>query len=305
MRETPVTPEFLANSVIAVPPLARDANSKICSSENQKIIRHLESGGVSTLLYGGNAILYHVALSEYTGLLEMLQENAGETTMVIPSVGPAYGLMMDQARILREFSFPTAMILPQRDLCTPDGLATAVRNFVDVFGRPAVLYIKHDNWIDVPTVAKLMNDGCLSWIKYAIVRDDPTNDDFLEELCQEVTPAQIVSGIGEQPAIAHLQSFGLGSFTSGCVCVAPRLSMTMLEALKAGRLPEAEQIREQFAELEGLRNSINPIRVLHRALSLAGIAETGPITPLLSELPPETISEVESAARKLLGLEQS
>ncbi len=303
MRETAITPEVLAASVIAVPPLARDANSKICPGENRKIIQHLEAGGVSTLLYGGNAILYHIALSEYAGLLELLQENVSDATTVIPSVGPAYGLMMDQARILREFKFPTAMILPQRDLCTPAGIATAVRNFVDVFDRPAVLYIKHEGWIDVPTVAKLMADGCLSWIKYAIVRDEPSNDDFLRQLCDEVDPTKIVSGIGEQPAIAHLQTFGLGSFTSGCVCVAPRLSMTMLKAIKDGREADAEKIRQQFAELEALRNAINPVRVLHRAVSLAGIAESGPIMPLLSELPPETIADVQAAARKLLEAE--
>lgn len=305
MREAPITPDVLAGSVIAVPPLARAANLKFCPTENRKIIQHLEAGGVSTLLYGGNAILYHIALSEYAGLLELLRDTASDDTTMIPSVGPAYGLMMDQAKILREFSFPTAMILPQRDLCTPAGLATAVRNFVEVFGRPAVLYIKHEGWIDVPTVSKLMDDGCLSWIKYAIVREEPSHDDFLRDLCDVVDPKLIVSGIGEQPAIAHLKSFGLGSFTSGCVCVAPRLSMNMLGAIKSGQFEKAEQIREQFAELEGLRNAINPVRVLHRALSLAGIADTGPITPLLSDLPEDAIPEVQSAARKLLEIEQS
>ncbi|MEO1961836.1 MAG: TIM barrel protein, partial [Paracoccus sp. (in: a-proteobacteria)] len=94
----------------------------------------------------------------------------------------------------------------------------------------------------------------------------------------------IVSGIGEQPAIIHVNSFGVNSFTSGCVCVAPNLSTKMLQALKGGNLDAAESIRRTFAPLEDLRNDINPIRVLHAAVAEAGIAETGPILPLLDEV---------------------
>ena len=53
----------------------------------------------------------------------------------------------------------------------------------------------------------------------------------------------IISGIGEQPAVVHLRDFRLGGFTSGCVCVSPRLSMDMLKAMRAGDWAEAERIR--------------------------------------------------------------
>ena len=148
-----ITPEILSSSVISVPPLARNADYTLNAAENVKLIRHLEGGGVSTLLYGGNAILYHVAMSEYAELLALLAESAAEESLVIPSVGPAYGTMMDQAAILRDFAFPTAMILPQRDLITSKGVGTAVRKFVEAVERQAVLYIKHDGFIDMPHCA--------------------------------------------------------------------------------------------------------------------------------------------------------
>jgi 4-hydroxy-tetrahydrodipicolinate synthase len=72
MNTHPVTPETLSSSVIAVPPLARNADLSLNRGENERLIRHLEGGGVRTLLYGGNAVLYHVAVSEYAGLLGML-----------------------------------------------------------------------------------------------------------------------------------------------------------------------------------------------------------------------------------------
>ena len=209
-------------------------------------------------------------------------------------------MLMDQARILREFDFPTAMILPTRDVVTSDGVATAVRRFVEAFGKPAVLYIKHDGFIEVEAVQRLLDDGLISWIKYAIVHDDPADDDFLRELADTVGTTHIVSGIGEQPAITHLRDFGLAGFTSGCVCVAPRLSMDMLRAMQAGEFDLAEQIRNTFQPLEDLRNAINPIRVLHTAISLAGIADCGPIMPLLSEISDADRPAIRDAAVQLL-----
>ncbi len=301
MNTNPITPETLAASVISVPPLARNSDLSLNAAENEKQIRHLEAGGVTTLLYGGNAILYHMALTEYADFVDMLADIAGGESLVIPSVGPAYGMMMDQASILRDMPFPTAMLLPTRDVVTPAGVATAVRHFVEKVNRPAVLYIKHDGFIDVARVKQLMDDGLLSWIKYALVRDDTSDDGYLRELVDTVGPSRIVSGIGEQPAIAHLRDFGLTSFTSGCVCVAPKLSMQMLRAIKAGDFAKAEEIRQIFAPLEDLRNAINPVRVLHTAVTLSGIATMGPLMPLLSEVGEQDAIAIGAAAKQLLA----
>ena len=294
-----MTPATLAASVIAVPPLARDASLTLNVAENVRLIRHLEAGGVTTLLYGGNAALAHVAISEYAALLSLLTEAVSSQTVVVPSVGPTYGMMMDQATILRDFPFPTVMLLPSRDATTPVGIATGLRRFVDRIERPAVLYLKQDGMVDVETVRRMVHDGLISWIKYAIVRDNPSQDPFLESLIDAIGPSLIVSGMGEQPAIVHLRDFGLAGFTSGCVCVAPRLSMNLLHALAARDYAGAERIRQQFAPLERLRDSINPVRVLHAAVALAEIAETGPITPFWSAVNESDQRAIQLAAREL------
>ena len=110
----------------------------------------------------------------------------------------------------------------------------------------------------------------------------------------------IVSGMGEQPAIVHLRDFGLAGYTSGCVCIAPKLSMNMLRAIKAGDFTEAESIRARFAPLEKLRDSINPVRALHAAVELAGIAETGPITPFWSPVGEADRSRLQAAVQELM-----
>ena len=97
MQTRTVTTADLARSVIAVPPMARDKDLKFDRAENEKILRHIEAGQVTTMLYGGNANFYHIAPSEYESVLGQLAEIAAADTLVIPSAGPSYGVMMDQA----------------------------------------------------------------------------------------------------------------------------------------------------------------------------------------------------------------
>ena len=293
--------EQLNATVIAVPPLARDSDLKIDREENAKIIRHIEAGGVSTLLYGGNANFYHIAPSEYADALEIIATESAENTLVVPSVGPTYGTMMDQAKVLQDFDFPSVMVLPMQGLTTDAGVAAGFRKFVEALGKPAVLYIKFEGYLEPETVASLVDDGLVSWIKYAIVRKDTAQDDYLSRLIELVDPRLIVSGIGEQPAIIHFTKFKINGFTSGCVCVRPDLSQKMLTAINSGDLEQAEKIRRIFQPLEDLRNEINPIRVLHGAVAEVRIAQTGPPLPLLSGLDHADAERVQQTAQILLN----
>ncbi len=304
MITTPLSPDHLATSVMAVPPLARAADFSLAEEENVRIVRHLEAGGVRLLLYGGNANLYHVPLSEYEPILALLARIAGPDTLVIPSAGPTYGLLQDQARVLRRFAFPTAMVLPQQGITTSRGVADGIRRFVEAAGIPALLYVKHDGYIEPDDAGALDREGLLSGIKYATVRRDTAADPYLDRLLDRVPAAKVISGIGEQPAIVHVREFGLGGFTSGCVCVAPRLSQRMRAALHRGDEVEAERIRALFGPLEDLRNAINPIRVLHRAVEGAGIAATGPLLPLLTNVEAEHEAAIDAAARTLLAADR-
>ena len=296
-----ITPARLASSVVAVPPLARDANERIHKEENTRLIRHLEAGGVNILLYGGNANFYHLRPSEYESVLRMLAESAGPDTLMIPSAGPSYGVSMDQAVVARDFPFPTVMVLPHQGLNTVAGVATGLRRFAEKYGHPIVVYVKQEGYVTPADIARLVRDGCVSWIKYAVVRADPTEDPFLRELLGQVPASLVVSGIGEQPALTHLRDFKVNGFTSGCVCIAPRLSSRFLAAATAGDWTEAGRIRALFKPLEDLRNAINPVRVLHEAVRLAGLADTGPILPLLSGLTAEQTATVGRTACELLA----
>jgi dihydrodipicolinate synthase/N-acetylneuraminate lyase len=296
-----VTFADLAASVLAVPPLARNADLSLDRAANTALIRHIEAGGISTLLYGGNANLYHVGLGEYGALLDFLAEAAAATTWVIPSVGPDFGRMMDQAAVLRTRAFPTAMVLPQTFPSTVAGAEAGLRRFARAFGRPIILYLKAEGYLDAGAVKRLFDDGLVAALKYAVVREDPRQDALLARLVELVDRRYILSGLGERPAIVHLRDYRLAGFTTGSGCVAPRGSAALLAALRVRDYARAEALRAAYLPLEDLRDAHSPIRVLHEAIRLADIADTGAMLPLLSNLEPEHHERVRKAARELLA----
>lgn len=300
MKTQTVTPADISASVLAVPPLARTPDLRLDPAANRAIIRHIEAGGISTLLYGGNANFYNVGLYEYPALLDLLAETAAPGTLVIPSVGPDFGKMMDQAAVLRSRRFPTVMVLPQTFPMTAAGVETGLRRFAEALGRPIVAYVKAEGYLTAEGIARLVKDGVVVSVKYAVVRPDPRQDELLARLVDLVDRQHIVSGIGERPAIVHLRDFGLAGFTTGSGCVAPRGSAQLLQALRRKDYARAEALRAAYIPLEDLRDAHSPIRVLHEAVRLAGIADTGPMLPLLSNLDPQLHDSVAAAAQALL-----
>ena len=299
MKTTTINPEDLARSVIAVPPLARRSDLTVNDEANRALVAHLKAGGVSTFLYGGNANFYNVGLYEYASIVDALTEWVGNDDLAIPSAGPAYGTLMDQATILRDRAFPTAMVLPATFAATPTGVMTGIRHFAERLGRPIVLYLKSETYLSPAEAAALVDDGVVSFVKYAIVRKNPAEDAFLANLVEHVDPGVIVSGMGEQPAPVHVQSFGLQSFTSGLVCISPAASTNLLRALKAEDEENVQRILSAFRELEDLRDRINPIRVLHEAVTISGIADMGPILPNLSGLDRDQQAPISQALAQL------
>src|SRR2546421_539449 len=224
--------------VFAVPPLARrrDPARSLDLAQNDLIVRHIISGGITRLIYGGNAFLYHNTLAEFEELLEWL---AGFSDQLwgIPRIGPSYGPAMGQAKLLPKAQFPCVMALPCHD---------------------------------------------------------PSRGAYLEALLSRVDRKFVISGIGERPAVVHLRDWKLPGFTTGSGCIAPRLSQMLFEASTRPNFDEAEALRSEFISLEDLRDEWGPAKVLHSAIELAGIAQTGESPPFVSGLSVEECSRLET-----------
>jgi dihydrodipicolinate synthase/N-acetylneuraminate lyase len=112
--------------VFAVPPLAHAADGTLDRAQNERMIRHIEAGGLTMMMYGGNANFYHLAGRDYAATLALLAELAGKETWMIPSAGPDFGKLMEAAPVLRDLRFPSAMMLPAAPT-TPSGVARGAR----------------------------------------------------------------------------------------------------------------------------------------------------------------------------------
>src|SRR5438067_10822707 len=306
MKTNSISAEDL-HGVFAVPPLARrrDATRSLDLAQNDLIVRHIVSGGITRLIYGGNAFLYHITLAEYEELLEWLA-GSSDQFWVIPSIGPSYGRAMDQAQLLRKFQFPCAMVLPCSDPSDAAGLERGYREIAQATDTELIVYLKDernfgaDKERGLDAVARLVDDGVCVGIKYAVVRNDPSRDAYLEALLSRVDRKFVISGIGERPAVVHLRDWKLPGFTTGSGCIAPRLSRMLFEACARQDFDQAETLRAKFISLEDLRDEWGPAKVLHSAVELAGIAKTGEIPPYVSGLSAEQLNELEVV---VLGLQ--
>src|ERR1700722_9647378 len=295
--------------VFAVPPLARAAGSArtIDFEQNSRIVRYIADGGISRFIYGGNAFLYHLTLAEYEQLLEWLSAIRQEGLWFIPSAGPSYGRLMDQAPLLRRHTIPCVMALPCGDPRDAAGLEQGLREFAHAADAHLMLYLKEETNMGanlaagLDAVARLVDEGICIAIKYAVVREHPENDPYLDNLLQRVDRRKVISGIGERPAVTHLRQWGLPGFTTGSGCLAPAMSAAVFSACRERDYAEAERVRGRFLEFEDLRDAWGPGRVLHRALELAGIADTGAIPPFISEISVEQKDRMRGVVEELLA----
>ena len=302
---TAISPDDL-QGVFSVPPLPRkrDARRTLDFDAAECVARHIEAGGITRYLYGGNAFLYHITLDEYDALAGWLS-GFPASRWAIPSVGPSFGRAIDQARVLRRYAFRTAMLLPCGDPRDAHGMEAGAREIADATGLPLILYLKSedgfgsDREAGLDAVGRLMKDGVAIAIKYAVVRDDPRHDAYLDGLLRRVDRGRVVSGIGERPAVVHLRDFRLPGFTTGSGCIAPALCSRLFDACRAGAWADAERIREAFIPFEDLRDEWGPARVLHHGTELAGIAPAGPIPPFVSALDRAQIDRLAPVARAL------
>ena len=298
-------------AVFAVPPLPRrsDATRSVNFDAAEAVATHIESGGITRYLYGGNAFLYHVTLGEYEALLDWLS-GFGHSRWGIPSVGPSFGRAMDQAALLKRYSFRAAMLLPCGDPRDARGLEAGVREIAAAAGLPLILYLKSEDGFGsnkeagLDAVGRLIDDGVAVAIKYAVVLDDPAKDPYLDALLWRVDRTRVISGMGERPAIVHMRDFKLPGMTTGSGCIAPHACAAMFDACRRGEWSRAEEIRAQFMPLENVRDALGPARVLHHATELAGIAPTGPIPPYVSPLDESKLRDLAPIARALRDQEQ-
>lgn len=284
MKQPALTPADFAKAVVAVPPLALNREGVVDPAANRRLMEHIAGGGISTLLYGGNANLYHYGASMFREALAILFDQCPANARILFSIGPDFGKAMDQVEDIRRAGVNNVLLLPTAFPSDPRGVAEGARRIADRLGFGIVLYVKRDAYVEADALGHLVEDGAVSFVKYAVERRDPAEDAYLDSLIAVVGLANISSGMGETPIHDHIGGRGMATFTSGAVCIAPTASDELLQLYRAGRQDEALRLSQPFLEFERQRASLGGTAVLHDAVTISGIADCGPLTPMVSSL---------------------
>jgi 4-hydroxy-tetrahydrodipicolinate synthase len=301
MKTTAVTPSCLISSIIALPPIARFPDGRINVEESRKIVAWLASANVSAFMYGGIANLFNARLSEYGEVLNLIETVAPTGAWMVPAIGGDFGKAIDQVAILRDRAFPTAILLPFF-LVQPSGVATGIRKLADAYGKPLMVFYKSTDYLRSTDIAALFRDGCLCGLEYGIAPDDNGRSPHLESLLELVGSAErIIDGSGEK-TIPGNSKFGIKGYTSGSGLLAPHISMALLEAVKQGDRSVVEKLSRHFEAFDAARANYSAIPVVHAAVRLAGIADTGPMGPFFdSDYDEKDTAEIARVAKDLMN----
>lgn len=303
MAPRPLTPPDFARSVVAVPPIALDASGRVATETNRRLMAHIAGGGVATLLYGGNANLYHYGAALYREALETLHADCPAGARILFSIGPDFGKAMDQIAEVRRAGVVDVMLLPTAFPSDSRGVAEGARRLADALGNGIVLYLKRDGYLDPEALGRLVEEGSVSFVKYAVERDEAATDAYLDAVLAAVGVDKVASGMGETPIHDHLGTRRLATYTSGAVCVAPAAANELLALYRAGRGEEARRLGAPFLEFERLRSEHGGIQVLHDTIGLAGLGDCGPLAPMLSNLTDAAKAAIRPVIAELIAAE--
>lgn len=295
-------PNDYATTVVAVPPIALGEDGRVSQTNNEILIKHMCDGGVRIVLYGGNANLYHYDLDLFTQAVETMTLAQEKGLDVIGSIGPDFGKATDQAPLVARAGISNIMLLPMAFPADSEGIAAGVRRIADRLGHGVVFYIRRANYIAPATLARLVDEGAVRMVKYAVEQDEPATDPYLDELIQSIELDRIASGMGETPVLDHIATRKLATFTSGAICLAPRAALALLPRLKAGQMDALRDEIGPFLDFERVRKRYGGIQVLHEAVSMQ-ICNMGRPLPMLSALTAEGQSALSGPLADLAALE--
>jgi len=271
-------------SVVAVPPIAFEASEAVSVEENRRIVAHIAAGGIATLLYGGNANLYHFGDRAFRQALSVLAEACAGRVQLLFSIGPDFGKAMDQIPAVRQAGVHNVMLLPTAFPSDAKGVAEGVRRIAEKLGTGIVLYVKRDGYVAPDDLARLTEEGAVTFVKYAVERERPGADSYLDALIAALGKEMIASGMGETPIHDHIGRRGLATFTSGAACIAPAAANALLASYRAGETEKADRLAKPFLDFERERARLGGIAVLHDAVTVSGIADCGCLLPMVSNL---------------------
>ena len=259
--------------VVAIPVTPFAADGTIDTTAHRALLRRLLDGGVRILTPNGNTgEFYALTPDERRAVTELTIDEAAGRATVLVGVGHDVPTAVDAARHARDAGAEMVMVhQPVHPYVSQDGWTDYHRAIAEAVPELGVVpYIR--NPLLGGEALTALADSCpnVIGVKYA-VPDAARFGAFARDAGLE--RFVWIAGLAELYAPSYFAT-GATGFTSGLVNVAPGVSLTMLEALRAGDYAAAMKVWEQirrFEELRADRQSANNVTVVKEALASLGL----------------------------------
>ncbi|KNE80521.1 MULTISPECIES: dihydrodipicolinate synthase family protein [Streptomyces] len=259
--------------VVAIPVTPFGAEGRVERATYRALLRRLLDGGVVTVTPNGNTGEFYALTPEErrTVVEETMAETGGQATVVV-GVGHDVPTAVGAARHARDCGAEMVMVhQPVHPYVSQDGWVDYHRAIAEAVPELGVVPYIRNELLDGERIARL-GELCpnVVGVKYAVpdaarfaaVARDAGLDRFTW-----------VAGLAELYAPSYW-AVGATGFTSGLVNVAPRLSLAMLVALRAGDYAAAMAVWERVREFEALRaerQAANNVSVVKEAMAVLGL----------------------------------
>ncbi|MGW4045811.1 dihydrodipicolinate synthase family protein [Streptomyces sp. NPDC004721] len=283
--------------VVAIPVTPFTEDGGVDSVTYRALLRRLLDGGITTLTPNGNTgEFYALTPEERQQVTEMTVEETGDRANILVGVGHDVPTAVASARQAHELGAQMVMVhQPVHPYVSQGGWVDYHRAIAEAVPELGVVpYIRN---VQLPgaRLAELA-DACpnVIGVKYA-VPDASRFGAFARDA--GLDRFVWVTGLAEPYAPSYF-SAGATGFTSGLVNVAPAVSVSMLQALRAGDYPAAMKVWERirrFEELRAANGSANNVTVVKEALAALGLCRRD-VRPPSKPLPESERAEVAAIA---------
>lgn len=261
-------------------------------------LEFLVAAGAQLLYPAGNTgEAMSLSPDEWTAVVEVTLEVAGDSSMVVPGIGHEYPVALELARRAQSLGVDGVLLMPRlQPYVASSGLSSYWTAILDAAQVPGVIYKR-----GLPALTELLqlvdHDQVIA-CKYA----EKDISLFASTVAAANTGVLWTCGIAELYAPFFFEAGAVG-FTSGMANFAPEISLAMHHALASGDSESALQLRAvslPFEEIRATGGDAFNVAAVKTAMDLSGLAG-GRVRPPLIDLSGSARRDVKRFVESMMG----